>query len=86
MTTKIELLRKKEAALKNQIADLERREREHARKQDERKRFIIGGAIMQAVHAGTMPEHQLTSMLDQFVSARHERKLLDLPEQQGGAL
>ena len=81
MKTKLETLRDKEAQLKQQINDLERRERDQIRKQDERKRFIVGGAIMQAVDQGALPQRELSVILDKFIVAKPERKLFDIPEQ-----
>ncbi len=81
MTTKIELLRQKENQLKQQIADLEKRERQQQRKQDDRKRFLVGGVILQAVEQGAMPQRELSLLLDKFIVAKHERRLFDIPEQ-----
>lgn len=73
----------KEARLKQQLAKIEsdlkraqKRLKDAARREDTRKKIVLGGALMAAVEKGTIPVNGIRDLVANFVADR-DRKLFD---------
>jgi len=64
----VRLKRQQQAKLTNQ-----------RRKEDTRRKVLIGAAILARVQAGEMRDDQLTAMMDAYLERDDDRALFDLP-------
>src|SRR5260363_399117 len=84
---RLEALEAKRKQLDAQIQALRVREQTQARKDDTRRKVLIGGVMLKMVKLDAMPEGRLTQLLDKHLDAERDRKLFGLePTQQAGAV
>ena len=78
--SKVEKLKAKKAALDAEIKRAEAAERKKARKEDTRRKIVVGGALL--AHAELKPEFRdyMAKVLDKAVTRPVDRKLLGLPD------
>ena len=77
---KITALKEKEAQLKAQRQVLQAREAKAARKNRERRQFLLGLAVEAAVVRGELSREQLQAWLDKGITRSWDREFLGLPE------
>ena len=76
--TKLEVLKQKQAALKAKIEMMTAREKTIAKKQDVRRKILLGAfALEQAKNDDKMAE--LYQKMDEFLTRNSDRVLFDLP-------
>lgn len=78
----IDAIRQKEAQLKAQRQKLEADERKKTRKDRERRSFLLGMAIEEAIKRGEITEDQVSKWLDQGITRAWDREFLGLPSRQ----
>lgn len=80
---RLEALEAKRKQLDAQIQALKAKEQTQARKDDTRRKVLIGGVVLKMVKTGEMPEARLNQLLDKHLDAERDRKLFELgPKQQ----
>ena len=84
MATRLEKLLKKEQQLKAQIQQAQAIERTKQKKQDTRRKFLVGAAILAQVESGEFEQENLLTILDAFLTRPSERELFGLPESRAG--
>jgi hypothetical protein len=81
MSSNLKKLRERQAQLTAQIRSLEARERQQQRKNDTRRKVIVGAFTLH--HMEKNPESAVTKtlmrLLDEYVTRPNERLLLGLP-------
>lgn len=81
---RLEALEAKRKQIEAQIQALKSHEQAQARKDDTRRKVLIGGVVLKMVKTGEMPEERLTQLLDKHLDTERDRKLFGLePKQQG---
>lgn len=81
---RLEALEAKRKQIEAQIQALKSHEQAQARKDDTRRKVLIGGVVLKMVKTSEMPEGRLTQLLDKHLDAERDRKLFGLgPKQQG---
>ena len=78
MQEKIERLTKKKKQIEEQIKLIQNREKAQARKDDARKKILVGSTLMLKIKKKEFPEEQLTDFLDQELKKDRDRKLFGL--------
>lgn len=76
---KLAELQKKEAQIKAQIQLLKARDSNSERKNDARRKILIGGAVLARVKRGDWTRKQLIGLLDTELKLDRDRVLFDLP-------
>lgn len=76
---KLELLLAKEAQIKAQIQALKQRDSAEERKNDTRRKILIGGAVLAKLKRKEWPDKKLHELLDSELKADRDRALFDLP-------
>lgn len=71
--TKLEKLRQKKAELETQIALLRQRAAEAAKKDDGRRKVLIGAAVIAACDAGAIQAEVVVKVLDRFLHRPADR-------------
>jgi len=79
-TSKLDQLTKKREQLNAQIQAIKSKEAIQKRKDDTRRKVLIGGVVMKLLRTGEMPEDRITKMLDNHLEKDADRALFDLPE------
>src|SRR5260364_72300 len=79
---RLEALEAKRKQLDAQIQALRVREQTQARKDDTRRKVLIGGVMLPMVKLDEMPEGRLTQLLDKHLDAERDRKLFGLEPKQ----
>ena len=79
-TTKLEKLTLKREQLNAQIQAIKSKEASQKRKEDTRRKVLIGGVVMKLLRTGEMPQDRITKMLDKHLEKDADRVLFDLPE------
>lgn len=78
MASKLEQLKEKQAQLAEQIKDIEAREKVAERKNDTRRKVLVGAFYLdRAKKDGTYPA--LKSELDNYLKRKSDRALFNLP-------
>jgi len=77
-STKLDQLTEKRNQINAQIQALKSREQAQKRKDDTRRKILIGGVVLKMVKSGEMPETRLAEILDKHLTKPTERKLFDL--------
>lgn len=76
--TKLEKLRAKESALQARIKALEAKERDEARRQDTRRKILVGAAVLHECEGDEAAQAKLLQLLDRFLSKPQDRQLFGL--------
>lgn len=80
---RLEALEAKRKQIDAQIQAIKAREQKQHRKDDTRRKVLIGGIVLKMVKTGEMPEARLAQLLDRHLDADRDRKLFGLgPKQQ----
>lgn len=69
-------LLQRKAKLESDLARLRAREKDAARRDDTRRKIVLGGVVLAAVEAGDVPAHFVTRLVRDHVADR-DRKLFD---------
>lgn len=77
-TNKLDTLLQKKKQLENQIQLAKARETEKARKQDTRRKILIGAVILAQIKQKKFSEAQLNQMLDDGLVNERDRNLFNL--------
>ncbi|MEO1351899.1 MAG: hypothetical protein AAFW84_24360 [Cyanobacteria bacterium J06635_15] len=78
MSKKMERLLEKQAQIKAQIQQARAIEKTLAKKQETRRKVLIGAAILARVEAGLWKQSDLLDMMDGFLTRPAERELFGL--------
>ena len=78
--TKLDKLTQKREQLNAQIQALKSKEAAQKRKEDTKRKILIGGVVLKMLKTGEMPEDRLTQILDKHLDKDADRALFDLPE------
>ena len=78
-----EKLLREEEQLRAQLRDLTMRQKSIEKKDNNRRKALIGACVLDAIKKGDIAESQIRSMLDKFLKKVTERALFDLAENQG---
>ena len=78
MASELERLQERKAALDRRIKELRTQESRKKRKEDARRKILIGGAILSAVEKGVISEEHLTRLLDDHITNEKDRRFLGL--------
>lgn len=84
MVSKLEQLQKRRDQLNAQIQAIKSREAQQARKQETRRKILVGAAVLDRVKRGEWPEDRLLAMLDSFLEKPIDRSLFELPPRGDG--
>ena len=78
---------KKRSQLNAQIQQLRTRDAAQKRKEDTRRKILLGALVMEMMSKGELDRDKLMKRLDDFLTREIDRKLFDLPvkdEQKAG--
>lgn len=75
---KLAALTEKRNQLNAQIQALKAKEQAQERKNETRKKIIIGGMVMRMVKDGDMPQERMQTLLDKYVENAKDRALFNL--------
>lgn len=78
--TEIDKLDEKIKQLQARKKQVKAKETAKQRKEDTRKKILVGGTIMAAVKSGDMQWHTVKELLDKNLKRDNDRALFDLPE------
>ena len=78
--TKLEKLNLKREQLNAQIQAIKSKEASQKRKDDTRRKVLIGGVVMKMLKTGEMPQERLTQILDKHLEKDADRALFVLKE------
>ncbi len=87
MSKRLEQLLKKGEELSAQIQKIRTREASQKRKEDTRRKILLGALVMEMIEKGELEQGKIWKRLDGFLTLEIERKLFDLPvkdEQKAG--
>lgn len=76
---RLDTLTKKRDQINAQIQSIKAKEQSQQRKDDTRRKVLIGGIIMKMVKTGEMPKDRLDAMLNKYLDQDRDRALFDLP-------
>lgn len=79
MSDKLQRLQEKRDQLNAQIQSVRAREQAKKRKEDTRKKVLVGAMIMDKVERGEWPKDKLHDALDQYLTRDRDRELFGLP-------
>ena len=83
-TSKRDKLIEQQRQLAAKLAALDAREKANERKNDTRRKILIGSAIIAAMKRGTFSDDQLRVILNRELFATRDRALFDLPARPDG--
>lgn len=78
--TKLDALTEKRDQINAQIQAIKAREKAQQRKDDTRRKVLIGSVVLQMLKTGEMPEERLIKILDKHLNKQRDRELFDLQE------
>ena len=78
MKTQAEKRKQKIAQLEAKLQREKQALKEQKRKEDTRRKIVIGGAIEAAIRNGDLDQNKLNAVLDRYVTAERDRRLFDL--------
>ena len=81
MTTRLESLQRQQAQLKEQIQQIQSRERTKEGRKQARRKFLIGEAILSEVESGRFKQTYLVSIMNRFLTTENDRALFGLESQ-----
>ena len=79
MNKRLEQLLKKREQLNAQIQKLKTREASVKRKEDTRRKILLGALMMELMEKGELDKDKILARLDGFLTREIDRKLFDLP-------
>ena len=79
MSRRLEELLKKREQLNAQIQKARSRESAQKRKEDTRRKILLGALMMQMMEKGELERDKILKKLDGFLTRDIDRKLFDLP-------
>jgi hypothetical protein len=79
---KLAALEVKRSQINAQIQAIKARENGQQRKDDTRRKVLIGGVVLKMLKTGEMPQERLTQLLDKYLEAERDRKLFGLAPKQ----
>ena len=79
MSKKLEQLLKKRSQLNAQIQQLRARDAAQKRKEDTRRKILLGALVMEMMEKGELDRDKLMKRLDGFLTREIDRKLFELP-------
>jgi large subunit ribosomal protein L7/L12 len=79
---RLEVLEAKRNQLNARIQALLAREQAQHRKNDTRRKILIGGMVLKMAKSGEMPEIRLRQLLDKYLDAERDRVLFGLGPKQ----
>jgi len=79
-TSKLDQLTKKRQQLNVQIQTLKSKESLQKRKEDTKRKVLIGGVVMKILKTGEMPQERLEHLLDKHLERPSDRVLFGLSE------
>ncbi len=79
-TSKLDKLTLKREQLNAKIQAIKSKEASQKRKDDTRRKVLIGGVVMKMIKTGEMPQERLTQILDKHLEKDADRTLFDLPK------
>ncbi len=79
MSKKLEQLLKKRSQLNAQIQQLRTRDAAQKRKEDTRRKILLGALVMEMMSKGELDRDKLMKRLDGFLTREIDRKLFELP-------
>ena len=77
-TSKLDKLNEKRAQLNAQIQAIKQKENQQKRKEDTKRKILIGGVVIKMLNSGEMPEDRLRQILDTHLVKDSDRALFDL--------
>jgi len=80
MSKKLDDLLKKREQLNSQIQKERNKHSQQKRKEDTRRKILLGALMMELMKKGELDEKKILKRLDGFLTKEMERKLFDLPE------
>ncbi|MEE8057835.1 MAG: mobilization protein [Pseudomonadales bacterium] len=81
--TRLDNLTAKRDQINAQIQAMRSRENSQKRKEDTKRKILIGGTMLKMVRSGEMAEAELRAMLDANLSREKDRELFGLPAKSG---
>jgi large subunit ribosomal protein L7/L12 len=79
-TSKLEKLNQKREQLNAQIQAIKAKEASQKRKDDTRRKVLIGGVVIKMINNGEMPQKRIDEILDKHLERSTDRALFNLPE------
>ena len=79
MSKKLEQLLKKRSQLNAQIQQLRTRDAAQKRKEDTRRKILLGALVMEMMSKGELDRDKIMKRLDGFLIREIDRKLFDFP-------
>lgn len=79
MTKRLDELLKKREQLKAQIQQVRAKEAAQKRKEDTRKKILLGALMMEMMERGELDKGKMRKRLDGFLTREGDRRLFDLP-------
>lgn len=76
---KLDTLTEKRDQLNAQIQAVRAREQAQKRKDDTRRKVLIGGVVLKMLKTGEMPQERLNQILDKHLDSERDRTLFGLP-------
>jgi len=76
--SKLDKLNEKRAQLNAQIQALKQKENQKKRKEDTKRKILIGGVVIKMLNSGEMPKDRLQQILDTHLVKDSDRALFDL--------
>ena len=77
---RLDKLTEKRNQINAQIQAIKYREQTQKRKDDTRRKILIGSVMLKMVQSGEMPKERLAEKLDKHLTKPNERQLFDLSE------
>ena len=77
--TKLESLTEKRDHINAQIQALKSKEQAQKRKDETRRKILIGGMVTKMLKTGDIPKDRLDQLLDKYLDNARDRAMFDLP-------
>ena len=78
--SQLDKLTQKREQLNAQIQAIKTKEAVQKRKEDTKRKILIGGVVLKMLKTGDMPQERLTQILDKHLDKAADRALFDIPE------
>ena len=78
-TDRLKRLEEQRARINAEIQRVRAREQQQARKDDTRRKILVGSMLLQLVEDGEWPEDKLRARLDTYLVRADDRALFELP-------
>ena len=78
--SKLETLKAKKEQIEARIKNLESKEKARAKKDDTRRKILIGAMVMEQMAKNADAKSKVLASLDGFLTRPLDRKLFDMPE------